>query len=609
MSNEIEIYEFSRAFDNIKYSDYYKRWVSGGYSPEKINRNNWDVPPIIRKQVSKGYFALNDNYPPEQGEVALIAREIPDKDENDKDIYYSVLAVANLQIDDGNHPTIGYRYFWISTYDKEIDGILTLLQWWNEDKPEFKMEDAKSELRPPTKKAQNKPKNPINQEEEDISDVAESRDDYAIPCIRVVNNQENDLQREIFNCHCSSYALSSSARLPISWAWNVKILQHPEAFIYIYCATEENKSAILPYRRQISELYNSQEDEVKAIESDRKNNEPPPIDKIRKCLTDMARNFANKKELEYGKIKVFFEYLEQYSNEDWRLFIDQTTAKNSPDNTKITYGALLALVIPERTYPWLSEVINFIPLPRRFKFIQNWFRQNWSQEIGILFQREIWCASREDPDAYSSLRGRVYQAISRLLVEEIIRKNTQENHDQRFKKIRFLLTQSEWSEIFKDYADSVWEELSSQEPNPTTEFSIHLYHALKERKTRLNRNYLRIAKLCKLIGQEHLSALLYLLRGKDIQEEFSQYICKKVYSVYNQYKDKSPEESLPIRSSSQPRSAPTPRLNPVSSKIGEYYEIIFIIIFIIIIFIIIVLFVCLALAIILPLALALAITI
>jgi hypothetical protein len=599
--NEIEIYEFSRAFDNIKYSDYHKTWVSGGYSPEKITRCNKDVPSIIREQVSKGYFALNDNYPPEQGEVALIAREIRDKDEHDGDIYYSILAVANRQIDDGDRPTIGYIYFWICTDDKELDGILTLLMWWNEDQPEFKMEDAASRLNPDLKKAVPMYFSYYSKEDWFQSKFADpaSQAEY-IPYLRVINHQDKEQENEklhlfkyVLMLHFFSYALSRRVNPPISWAWNVKRLQHPEAFICIYCATKEAKLAISPYRRQISELHNSQENHLEATESEGKSNEPPPIDEIRKCLTDIARNFAGKKELEKRKVEVFFEYLKQYkySNEDWGQFIDETTRQNSLNNTKITYEALLALVIPERTYPWLSRVIDSVPLPRHFNLMQN-----WSQEIGILFQREIWCASRQDPDAYSSLRGTVYQAISRLLVEEIIRKNIQENHDQRFKKIRFLLTESKWSKIFKDYADSVWDELTSQEPKPTTEFSTNLYYALQESKTRPNRNYLHIAELCKLIGQEHLSALLYLLCNEDIQQEFPQYICNQIYSVRRQYKHKSPDESLRIKSGREHHSAVTPRQNPVSFMeelfrlVPEHYDII-------IICIVIVLFVCLALAI------------
>jgi hypothetical protein len=321
---------------------------------------------------------------------------------------------------------------------------------------------------------------------------------------------------------------------------------------------------------KVYSVYNqySQENDLEAIESDGKNNEPLPIDKIRKCLTDMAKNFANKKELEYGKIKVFSEYLEQYSNEDWKLFIDQTTAKNSTDNTKITYGALLALVIPERTYPWLSEVINSIPLPRRFKFIQNWFRQNWSQEIGILFQREIWYASRNYPDARHSLMRTVYKGISDLLIQEIIQSNIQEDYKQRLKKISFLLTEPEWSGIFKDYTDSVWQELNSPEPKPTSKFSIILYQALEESK-RLNLNYLNIAKLCKIIGQKYLSALLYRLCGEHHQEGFSEDVWNAVDVLYDRHNStaNSTGKSLSTTSNTNSHSG-----NNILIKIKERFQ-------------------------------------
>jgi len=553
MLDEIEIYEFSRAFDDIKYSDYHKRWVAGGSLPGKITRSNKDVPSIIREQVSKDYFALNDNYPPEPGEVALIAREIRDKAEHDRDIYYSILAVANRQIDDGDRLTIGYRYFWIATDDKEIDGILTLLQWWNKDKPEFNMEDAKSELHLPFAKTR-----PMYFRFYSKTDwfqpriaLPASQAEY-IPCLGVISHQDKEQENEKFylhvlRLHYFSYALSRLVNRPISWAWNVKSLKNPETFICLYCATEENKSAILPYRRKISELHNSQENHVKATETEGKSNEPPPINKTRRCLTDIARNFARRKELDCQEIQVFFEYLKQYSNEDWGQFIDKTTQKNSPNNTKITYEALLALVIPERTYPWLSGVIDSIPLPRYFKFIQNWFIQNWSQEIGILFQREIWYASSNYPDARSSLMRTVHQGISALLIQEIIERNVQEDYKQRLKKISFLLTESEWSGIFKDYTDSVWQELYSLEPKLTSDFSQRLHNALKDGKGLNSKQYSHIAKLCKLIGQENLSALLYLLCGEYSQEQFSDDVRNAVGLIYARHNSTatSTNKSLP----------------------------------------------------------------
>ncbi|MFM6008551.1 MAG: hypothetical protein ACKPA7_32075 [Sphaerospermopsis kisseleviana] len=127
----IPIYQFCRAFENVRWSDVYQRYVSGGYAFEKITRWNREVPEEIRQEVINGYFALNDNYPPEEDDFALIAREINDK--------YAVLAVANRQLDDGGRPTIGYKYFWLEKSSPDVDGIGTLIFWWSENEPKFNM--------------------------------------------------------------------------------------------------------------------------------------------------------------------------------------------------------------------------------------------------------------------------------------------------------------------------------------------------------------------------------------------------------------------------------------------------------------------------------------
>ncbi len=75
----VHIYQFCRAFDNVRWSDVYQYYVSGGYAFEKIARASYEVPPEIREAVINDYFKLNDNYPPEDNDFALIAREINDK--------------------------------------------------------------------------------------------------------------------------------------------------------------------------------------------------------------------------------------------------------------------------------------------------------------------------------------------------------------------------------------------------------------------------------------------------------------------------------------------------------------------------------------------------
>ncbi|MFM6003929.1 MAG: hypothetical protein ACKPB7_11765, partial [Sphaerospermopsis kisseleviana] len=131
--SSIPIYQFCRAFDNVRWSDEYQRHVSGGYTPGKIARWNQQVPEEIHQAVKKNYFKLNDSYPPEEDDFALIAREIDDK--------YAVLAVANRQIDDEPRPTIGYKYFWLKKSSPDVDGIGTLIYWWSEREPKFDMSE------------------------------------------------------------------------------------------------------------------------------------------------------------------------------------------------------------------------------------------------------------------------------------------------------------------------------------------------------------------------------------------------------------------------------------------------------------------------------------
>ncbi|MFY7884788.1 MAG: hypothetical protein ACOVOV_08095, partial [Dolichospermum sp.] len=138
----VPIYQFCRGFDNVRCSEVYQCYVSGGYAFEKIARASHEVPPEIREALINDYFKLNDNYPPDQDDFSLIAREINDK--------YSVLAVANRQLDDGGRPTIGYKYFWLdkSKLSRYVDGIGTLLHWWSKNEPKFKMEELIDSISP-----------------------------------------------------------------------------------------------------------------------------------------------------------------------------------------------------------------------------------------------------------------------------------------------------------------------------------------------------------------------------------------------------------------------------------------------------------------------------
>ncbi|MGK7886291.1 MAG: hypothetical protein AB4057_16915, partial [Crocosphaera sp.] len=95
--------EFSRQFLEPKLSDTSHQYVTTGFDKE-IGHQTQDVPEEITLAVHNHLFRINDNYPPQSGEVALIARELDN---------YSVLAVANLAKDERDRPLVNYRYFWL----------------------------------------------------------------------------------------------------------------------------------------------------------------------------------------------------------------------------------------------------------------------------------------------------------------------------------------------------------------------------------------------------------------------------------------------------------------------------------------------------------------
>ena len=130
MSDSILIKEFSRKLLEPKRQG--DRWVSSGFDKEIGLRTYANTPIPIQNAVHNHWFRINDSYPPAEGKIALIAREID---------RYAVLAVASPLKDDCDRPLVGYRYFWLEKpLDREIDAVGTLLEWWVErNYPRFEL--------------------------------------------------------------------------------------------------------------------------------------------------------------------------------------------------------------------------------------------------------------------------------------------------------------------------------------------------------------------------------------------------------------------------------------------------------------------------------------
>ena len=249
--SSFSIHQFSSGIRNPQQNREGK-WVSGGYDKE-IAKESYNVPQEIKDAVntsSKGGwrgFGIQ-NYPPQTGECALIAREL----EN-----YCVLAVANQQQDDGKRPFIAYRYFWLDKQEfqnerdfSDFDGIATLLyHWQKEGRLQYNIRDwANSpELyntswdKPiePEKKTRFLQQNStriqplilkINSDNQSLH--------YNEPLIYEANDIGFSLEPE--EVHCLAIKYSYVNNCSINWAWNVRRLENmQEGLQVIYCADAE----------------------------------------------------------------------------------------------------------------------------------------------------------------------------------------------------------------------------------------------------------------------------------------------------------------------------------------------------------------------------------
>ncbi len=455
MSDVIQIYEFSRAFDNPHWSEKLRQWVSGGYLPEKINRSSQDVPPEILEYVKKNYFAINDNYCPLPGDVALIAREIG---------YYAVLAVANLQTDDGYRQTLGYRYFWLeqtATNWRKYDGILILLYWWEHaGKPMFDIKEA-SDPKPA-------PHNFSNlYEYEDWSqkycpEIKEVVNRVSRPpMLEIARKARWQDYEEYFKLHWETREISSYFDKQLAWAWNAEKLHHPSSFLCIYYAdTKDNRAIVDASKNQPpsgSTTLSPPSSGMTTTSNFRVDGEhfpdPIPEQKIRTCLLELARTFTNRGKLDTQKTHEFFRYLTDYPNEDWSIFVDKIALNNNSSTTP-AYKALLYLVIPDdQRLAWLlSELLNSLETGTA-----SWFKFMDSPTENIAL--ELHQALLEDLDLPKAVRERfetaIYTGISHLL-NRFLTKYGDSKCDQERRQIQYLLLKSNsvWSRCFQEYAKS-----------------------------------------------------------------------------------------------------------------------------------------------------------
>jgi hypothetical protein len=415
MSNTVEIYEFSRAFDNVQYSDVYGRWVSGGYAPEKINRSNQSVPPELRKAVTSDYFTLNDSYPPLEGEVALIGYELEK---------YSLLAVANKQIDDGGRPTIGYRYFWLEQQegDQELDGVGTLLFWWHAQMaqpPQFEMAQALSHAVPESVTFANDLRTRTRFTEEFESEIENLVTDQLIPQIKVVN----PLDLDYIQCHFLAYSLAMKTQRSLAWAWNVRRLVQPESFLSIYAATEREKPAVP--RIEIAIHYASRNQPVEEKDSYQ-------TVSIETSLKDIESRFSASSNLNHtGKLDEILQYL----SNPCPIKIDHKLYENSQ-----IYSALVSLFVADRADTWIEKLIALSDLENHE--VCKGFELH-HQIIEAVYGKIL-----RSPEAYKNLRLILHENISNFLLKVL--RATEKKQVEKLSDLLEVLGNC-WERPFQEY--------------------------------------------------------------------------------------------------------------------------------------------------------------
>ncbi|MDJ0659915.1 MAG: hypothetical protein QNJ42_10560 [Crocosphaera sp.] len=337
-NQQAKIYEFSRTFLEPQWSDNLKQYVTTGFDKE-IGWESKKVPKDIINVVHNHLLRINDNYPPQGNEIALIARELKN---------YAILAVATQLIDNRYRPLVAYRYFWLKKPSRNdtVDGVGTLLKWWlnqweNQNTLYYKLKPSAEH------KIEKKPyltsfllKNDLIKQfyDEPLFKDIKTRNEQSQNSL-VVPIQYN-LEDEQF--HILALKLSQEYKVSLNWAYNVNKLEHPEQFTLIY----SQDSLII---NNLNESYQSFSD------NDSLDNSLSDVNltetNLKRCLIEIAKN----KNLDHNFLKLS-NYLEKIDSHNWHWesIIDQTFIHSSNDIKNAKYRGLLAILMPSpQVFEWL----------------------------------------------------------------------------------------------------------------------------------------------------------------------------------------------------------------------------------------------------------------
>lgn len=358
-----QIYEFFPGFKVVRHP-ILNKYVSGGFTndiykskeiPEEVMNAVFEVDDFGNYLISKN-FNIPDTSPPKDNQVALIARDIGN---------YCILAVANAQKDDSDRIFIGYRFFWLLK-SESIDGVGTLILFWRKEKcPSFNISliSAKQTLSPYICEQIYTKKIFEDHYSQKLADFSSKLN--TIPAIFESNKDGRQLTPE--ELHYLAIKATSIHQRPISWAWNVRHLSHPQNFSVIYCADGDALQKFSRLSKSSPQLPPKTSDPTSNLSSNSPplpatNTQPqaptsyPDNDRdIRSCLLQVARNPSS------AQIKQLLNYYQTHGQNlyDYREKTIITRFKNdqhTPNQQDIIYITLIAILAPDKDTNLISHL-------------------------------------------------------------------------------------------------------------------------------------------------------------------------------------------------------------------------------------------------------------
>jgi len=343
-------------------------WVSQGYESEIANESH-PVPEEIEQAVNTtklgGWrgFGIPDAYPPKPGQIALIARDLGT---------YCVLAVANIQKDEGNRPFIAYRYFWLDKTQfsnhfnqQDCDGIGTLLLYWQQrGKPQYNIGELHNKGISYTTSWNNLEqvllfKNWQQQHYQRIQSLINDIRPSQQPLIYEATEIRSQLTYQEVHCLAIEYCTVNGSYY-INWAWNVRRLENPKGLKVIYCADAEtfnwfNRQFPFPVIAPTQMPRQSLEGGITKSPVSRRGAS------VNQSLKECLKIFRNTTFTAQDILDLINYYqnnedniFESANELDIKKFIDES----NPQPFAIQYATLITALAPNETQPILNKLIR-----------------------------------------------------------------------------------------------------------------------------------------------------------------------------------------------------------------------------------------------------------